>query len=94
MGTFHHGKGELHGITVVVDTYGPRVYVGRCEEMDEKRIVLVDADEHQESTGGKSKAEYLREAAKRGVWKKHDMISLPRSQVASIRRLAQVAADA
>ena len=32
MGTFHHDKHELHGITVVVDTEGPKVFVGRCDE--------------------------------------------------------------
>ena len=40
MGTFHQDRGELHGITVVVDTRGPRVYVGRCETEDAQEIVL------------------------------------------------------
>ena len=31
MGTFHQGKGDLHGITVVVDTTGRCVFVGRCD---------------------------------------------------------------
>ena len=32
MGTFHQGKSELHGITVVVDTTGPEIFVGRCDD--------------------------------------------------------------
>ena len=32
MGTFHNDKSELHGITVVVDTKGPKVFVGRCDD--------------------------------------------------------------
>jgi hypothetical protein len=40
MGTFHQNKGELHGITVVVDTTGPEIVVGRCDDMDERGIFL------------------------------------------------------
>jgi hypothetical protein len=36
MGTFHHGRSELHGITVVVDTHGPKVFVGRCDDLDDR----------------------------------------------------------
>ena len=39
MGTFHDDMGELHGITVVVDTNGSMVYIGRCHEMDDERIL-------------------------------------------------------
>ena len=40
MGTFHHDKGELHGITVVVDTSGPRVFIGRCDILADEKIIL------------------------------------------------------
>ena len=90
MGTFHHDKGELHRITVVVDTKGPRLFVGRCDEMDEERIILLDADVHEEEAGGTSKEEYLKKAAQFGVWKKHDRIEIPRGEVASVRRLGEI----
>ena len=90
MGTFHSDKGELHGITIVVDTVGPQVWVGRCDEADDARVILLDADVHTESEG-KSKEDYVRRAAKLGVWKKHDRVEIPRSEVASIRRLGEIA---
>jgi len=90
MGTLHRDTGELHGITVVVDTLGPEVWVGRCMEITEAGIVLVDADVHRDGEGGRSKQEYLARAAKLGVWKKHARVVVPRGQVASIRRLGEL----
>lgn len=90
MGTFHQGKHELHGITVVVDTHGSEVYVGRCDDMDEGGIVLLDADLHRDGEGGRSKAQYLERAAQVGVFKRFDRLVLPRDTVASIRRLGDL----
>lgn len=87
MGTFHQDKGELHGITVVVDTDGPRVYVGRCDTETPEGIVLLDADMHEDGTDGKTKATYLEQAASYGVWKKYDRIVVPREEIASVKRL-------
>jgi hypothetical protein len=91
MGTFHQGKSELHGITVVVDTTGPEIFVGRCDDEDERGIVLDDADVHREGEGGRSKEEYVRRAAAFGVWKKYDRLLIPRDRIASVRRLGEVA---
>jgi hypothetical protein len=91
MGTFHQGKSELHGITVVVDTTGPEVFVGRCEDEDERGIYLNDADVHRDGEGGRSKEDYLRRAAQLGVWKKYDHLLIPRDKIASVRRLGEVA---
>lgn len=91
MGTFHHDKGDLHGITVVVDT-GPKVYIGRCHEMDDRRIVLMDVDEHADGEDGRSKEEYVRRAAEVGVWRKHAALAIPRSDVVSVVRLGDIAA--
>lgn len=90
MGTFHQDKGDLHGITVVVDTHGPEVYVGRCDEVRAEGVVLLDVDVHREGDGGRSKQQYLRDAARFGTWKKHDHLVVPRAQVASIRRLGEL----
>lgn len=90
MGTFHQNRSELHGITVVVDTAGPEIFVGRCDDMDEERVILLDVDSHREGDGGHSKQEYLRRAARFGVWKKHDRLVLPRSRVTSVRPLGEL----
>ena len=91
MGTFHQGKSELHGITVVVDTTGPEIFVGRCDDEDERGIVLDDVDVHRDGENGRSKEDYVRRAAQLGVWKKYDRLLVPRDRIASVRRLGEVA---
>ena len=93
MGTFHQDKGELHGITVVVDTKGPKVFIGRCWDMDDENVVLLDADEHEDGQDGRSKDQYVRRAAKVGIWKKHDRVMIPLMVVASVKRLGEITSD-
>ena len=91
MGTFHDDLGELHGITVVVETTGPRLYVGRCHEENHEVVILLDADHHEEGESDTSREDYLKKAFQFGVWKKHDRITIPRADVRSIRRLGEPA---
>ena len=93
MGTFHHDKSELHGITVVVDTSGPEIYVGRCDDMDDERVILLDVDVHHDGEDGKSKDEYVTRAARFGVYKQHDRIEVPAERIASVRRLGEIALE-
>jgi hypothetical protein len=93
MGTFHQDKSELHGITLVVDTKGPKVFIGRCWDMDDEKVVLLDADEHEDGQDGCSKDEYVRRAAKVGVWKKHERVRIPLMVVASVKRLGEITSD-
>ena len=86
----HQDRSELHGITVIVDTDGPEVYVGRCDDVLDSEVILMDADVHREEEGGLSKTDYLARAAQYGVWKKLARISISRDRVQSIRRLAEV----
>lgn len=90
MGTFHDDKHELHGITVVVDTDGPEVFVGRCDDMDAERVILLDVAVHRDGDDGRSKDEYVRRAADLGVWPEHRRLVVPRQRVQSIRRLGEV----
>ncbi|MEM1202820.1 MAG: hypothetical protein AAGN66_06280 [Acidobacteriota bacterium] len=90
MGTFHTGKHELHGITVVVDTKGSEVYVGRCDDMDAEKVILLDADVHTDGDGGRSKADYLGQAAQWGVFPKHRRLVIGLAGVASVRRLGEL----
>ncbi len=83
MGTFHDNMGELHGVTVVAFA-GDTVYVGRCHEMDEQRLLLLDADEHREGQDDRTNEQYLEKAAKFGVWKKHDKLLLPVTEISEV----------
>ena len=91
MGTFHSDKSALHGITVVVDTKGPQVYVGRCDDEDDHQVILLDADVHEDGANGRTKQQYIDRAAKFGVWKKLDHIIIPRAEVTSVYRLGEIA---
>jgi hypothetical protein len=91
MGTFHQNKGELHGITVVVDTTGPEIFVGRCDDMDDRGIFLHDVDLHRDGEGGRSKDDYEKRASRFGVFKKYDHLMIPTDRIASVRRLGEVA---
>lgn len=90
MGTFHHDKHELHGITVVVDTDGPEIWVGRCDDIDDDKVILRDADGHREGDDGHGKQEWVERASKFGVWAKHKRLVVPRARVTSVRRLGEV----
>ena len=90
MGTFHDDHGELHGITVVVDTHGSTIYIGRCDHENEQEVLLLDVAEHEDGHDGRSKDEWVRHTAKFGIWKQHDRLTLPRGEVVSIRRLGQI----
>ena len=89
MGTFHHDMHALHGTTVVVDTTGPEIYVGRCYDMDDDQIILLDADVHRDGDDGRNKAQYIERAAQVGIWKQFDRIVLPRSITTTIRPLGE-----
>ena len=91
MGTFHDDKGELHGITVVVDTGGPAVWVGRCDTIDDVEIVLLDADRHEGDDA--SKQAYLEKAAKFGVWKRHERVAIPLAEATSVSRLGELTSE-
>jgi len=92
MGTFHDTQDPLHGITVVARS-GNTVYVGRCHERDERRIVLHDADRHDEGDEGRTISEYLDRAVKFGVWKKYDRLELEQAQIEELVPLNALAAD-
>lgn len=90
MGTFHRGKGPLHGRTVVVDTDGPELYIGRCDDVVEAGVLLQDADLHRDEAGGTGKEAFVARAARVGHWPRIGEILVPRERVSSIRLLAEV----
>mgnify|MGYP007059430074 CR=1 FL=1 len=86
----HQDRHELHGITLVVDTDGPEIFIGRCDDITDSEVILLDVDEHRDGDGGRSKEEYVTRAAQLGAWVRHQVVTLPRSRVASIRRLGDL----
>jgi hypothetical protein len=89
LGTFHHDRHELHGITVVVETDGAELWVGRCDDIDSRGVILRDADVHREGESPASRAEWLGAARKVGVWPRHRRTVIPAERVAAVRRLAE-----
>jgi hypothetical protein len=82
----------LHGFTVVVDTDGPRVYIGRYHSEDESGVLLLDADVRDPGEG-EAKTAYLARSAAMGVFKNTAQVRIPRPEIASIAKLADYAAD-
>jgi hypothetical protein len=93
MGTFHDNLGALHGITVIVDTIGDEVIVGRCHEANDQQVLLLDADVHKAGEQNLTKDQWVKRAAKWGVFAKHKVLKVPRSNVATITPLGQVTPD-
>lgn len=89
MGTFHDDKGALHGITVYAQA-GQTVYVGRCDTLDDQRLVLHDADEHTEGQDDRTNEQYLQRAARFGVWKKHELLVIPAAGLGPVRPLGDL----
>ena len=84
---------DMDGLEKVRDELeksGTKVFIGRCWEEDAEKIVLLDADEFEDGRNGCSKEDYIRDAAKVGVWKKHDRIIVPRVVIASVTRLGEI----
>jgi len=93
VGTFHDDKGELHGITVVVQMRGPRVYVGRCDQQTADGIHLMDVDHHDDGQDGRSTAEYLLRAHKFGVFAKEPKLFVANDEIEAVYRLGALQAE-
>ena len=87
---FHPGHADLHGMTVVVETHGPRTYVGRYDSQDERGVHLLDVGVHDGSVGDLSKADYLKKTARFGVRSEMKHLVLASDEVANIIRLSDV----
>jgi hypothetical protein len=87
---FHPGHQDLHGVTVVLETRGPRTYVGRFDSQDERGVHLHDVGVHEATAGGMSKEEFLRRCDKFGIRPEHRDLIVAAAEVADIRRLIDV----
>lgn len=84
---FHPGHQELHGVTVVLETNGPRTYVGRFDHQDERGVHLHDVGVHVATAGGPSREEFLRRCDKFGIRTELRDLVVPSGEVARMRRL-------
>ncbi len=82
----------LHGLTVVIDTTGPRVYIGRYDQEDANGILLHDADV-RDLESIEAKEPYVRRSAKYGVFKNTDRVKVPHAEVVSVRRLSEIPSE-
>ncbi|MFP3940453.1 MAG: hypothetical protein ACLF0P_09115 [Thermoanaerobaculia bacterium] len=87
--TFHHDRSPLHGLTVAVET-PDELWVGRCDDEDDDRVILLDADVHRPGDGVPPRDEWLGRALEYGVWPRHRRVVLPRRRVRSLRRLSEL----
>lgn len=82
----------LHGLTVVVETNGPRLYIGRFDVEDDRGVLLRDADVRDLPPA--EHPAYLSRTAKYGVFKNTSQVRIPREEIAVIRRLAEIEPEA
>ena len=83
---FHPGHHELHGITVVVETSGPRTYVGRFDHEDAMGVHLLDVATH-DAGDGSGREDFVERTARFGVRAECKHLIVPRAEIAGIRRL-------
>ena len=81
---FHPGHQELHGITVVLDTHGPRTYVGRFDTQDDAGVHLRDVAVYEASPDGEGRDAYLQRTMKFGVRAERKHLVIPTGEVAKI----------
>ncbi len=91
--TFHDNAHELHGVTVVVDSCGLNAYIGRCHEVTDDEVVLLDADDLASTSRDMSKQAWIKRAARIGVFGRQPVLRVPRTKVASITPLGQIDPD-
>ncbi|HEX3275857.1 MAG TPA: hypothetical protein VHR43_13430 [Gemmatimonadales bacterium] len=87
---FHPGHQAFHGVTVVLETRGPRTYVGRFDVQDERGVHLHDVGVYDATAAGMSKAEFLRRCDRFGIRPEHRDLLVAADEVTEIRRLVDV----
>ncbi|MEO8199345.1 MAG: hypothetical protein ABI679_02380 [Gemmatimonadota bacterium] len=81
---FHPGHDQLHGITVILETTGPRVLVGRFDSQDEQGVNLIGVSVFDTSGGESTKEEFLARTRKFGVKVDHPHLRIPLPTVSRI----------
>ena len=87
---FHPGHQALHGVTVVVETGGPRTYVGRFDSQDDVGVHLIDVATHDTTGAGVGAEEFVQRTARFGVRVDRKHLVVPSHEVTRIRPLGEV----
>jgi hypothetical protein len=89
---FHPGHHALHGVTVLLETTGGLIYIGRFDSEDEGGAHLLDVAVHDSHGSDLPKEDFIRRTLKFGVRvdQKHALIR--RADIARIGPLSEVSA--
>ncbi|MFI5234664.1 MAG: hypothetical protein ACHQXA_03045 [Gemmatimonadales bacterium] len=85
---FHPGHPELHGVTVVVDTVGPKTYIGRFDRVENGGMQLLNVATHDPDAG--TREEFVRRSLKFGVRLDLKHLVLPEADVTGLVPLAEI----
>lgn len=78
-----------HGVNVVVETRGVRVYIGRYDSASAFTALLHDCDVHDFGPG-EDRERYIREAATYGIDVRQRDVSVEVAQVTRVRLLGEI----
>jgi hypothetical protein len=84
---FHPGHSELHGVTVVLETTGETMYIGRYHEETPAGVLLHNVAEYRPVSTGPSPREFVERTLKYGVRADREHVVVPSPEVRSITRL-------
>ncbi len=84
---FHPGHDELHGITVIAFTGGPRTFVGRWDAIENGMVIMNAASMHEEGKDAKSREQWLADTKTYGVAVHFPRITIPHKDVTRVVRL-------
>lgn len=84
---------SLVGREVVLDTYGPVLYLGRLASYDRQGFWLEDADVHNGDEGHAPREQYVAEAGRDGIRVNRARVFVFRGTVISASALTDVVTD-
>jgi len=90
---FHPDHDELHGITVVLFSNGPRTYIGRWDHRTDGYIRIVDATYHEEGRSDRARDRFLQDNKTYGVKVEYPFLTVPEAEVTDVKPLREVQAE-
>ena len=78
-----------HGINVVIETNGPRIYIGRFDSLNGFEALLHDCDVH-DVKASENKEQYIRETATYGINVTHRDATVDAMSIQRVRTLGEI----
>jgi hypothetical protein len=78
---------QLIGEMVIVDMESPYVCLGRLEQVDERYLILADADLHDMRDSDTTRENYIASSVTTGIKRNRKRVVLVRSKVVAVARL-------